>query len=231
MNVLAQIRTIEVAVQRMKADETRIQELEHRRQATADEIQDATKDLVLALAAQKGLLGLSPTEIAAVFERMELPNTAEAEGEPLAAEGSPVSVMQLGADEVADVTVGYTTHKRGPRVRLVQAIGLKRVAPNGFWSGRVDCAGLAQLIQAFPGKVKVNAVHSQSSSAAAGAPQQPEAVSKPSIEAPGADDPNPVASESREEVQPFTASIPWPRPFSTLPRRVASSAAGDDEAK
>jgi hypothetical protein len=231
MNVLAQIRNIEAAAQRMKADETRIQELEHRRQATADEIQGATKDLVLALAAQKGLLGLPPKEIAALFERIELPKAADAEGGRSGAKDGAVTVLQIGSEELADVTVEYTGYKRGRRVVLVQGIGLKRGGPNGFWSGRVDSEALAQLIQAFPDKVKVGAIHSQSKPAAAGASQPPEAVSEPSIKGPGADNLDPVAAQAREDVEPITTSISWPRPFPTLPRRVASSAIGDDEAK
>lgn len=231
MNVLAQIRNIEVAVQRMKSDETRIQELERRRQATADEIQNATKDLILTLAAQKGVLDLSPSEIAALFERMELPKAAEAEGGRSDPTDRAVSAKQIGRDEGADVTVEYTTHKRGPKVLLVQGLGLKRRPPNGFWSGRVDHEGLAQLVQAFPEKVTVNAIHSQSNPAADGATQQPKAVSEPSIEAPVGDNPDPVTARVREDVGLITTSLSWPRPFPTLPRRAAPGAVGDGEAK
>ena len=223
MNVLAQIRNIEAAAQRMKADETRIQQLQHRRQATADEIQDATRDLVLALAADKGVLDLRPTEIAALFERMELPTATEAEGGDC---GNETAGLQIGIDELVDVTVEYTSHKRGRRVALVQGLGLKRGGPNGFWSGRVDRDGLTKLIQAFPKKVKV---HARSNPAAAGAPQQPEAVSEPSIDGHAADSLDRVVAESREDAGLATTSLPWPRPFSALPRRVASSVVGDDD--
>jgi hypothetical protein len=231
MNVLAQIRTIEVAVQRMKSDETRIQELERRRQTTADEIQDATRDLILALAAEKGILRLPPAEIVTLFERIQVPRAAEAEGGRSGPKDGAHSATQIGSNQAADVTVEYTSHKRGRKVSLVQSIGLKRGGPNGFWSGRVDREGLAQLIQAFPGKVTVNAIHSQSNPAPDGAPLEPEAVSRPSIDALGADNLDVVATEVREDARSATTSVPWPRPFSTLPRRVTPGAAGDDEAK
>ena len=230
MNVLAHIRTIEVAVQRMEADETRIQELERRKQVTADEVLAATKDLVLALAAQKGLLGLAPTEIVAVFEGMELPKAAEAEAARPGLKRGAAGVMQIGADELADVTVEYTSHKRGHRVVLVQGLGLKRGGPNTFWSGRVDREGLARLIGAFPNKVKINAVHPQSKPVTAEAPKQPETVSKLSIEERGSDNMDTVAAEAQEDLKTITTSMSWPRPFPTLPRRVASGVLGDDEA-
>jgi hypothetical protein len=224
MNVLSHIRSIEIAVQRMKSDEARIQELERRKKTAADDIQNATKDLILALAAQKGVLDLPPTEIAALFERMELPKTAEAKGGRSEPEGGAVSMKQVGRDEEADVTVEYTTHKRGSKVHLVQRLGLKRRPPNGFWSGRVNYEGLAELIEAFPGKVMVNAIHSQSNPAADGATRQAEAVSEPSIEAPPAESLDPIAADGREDVGPITAPTSWPRSFPTLPRRVAPTA-------
>ena len=180
MNVLAQIRTIETATLRMKADQTRIQELEQRKQTTADEIAGATKDLVLALAAQKGLLRLSPTQIVAVFEEMMLPKVEEpvsrtSEVDNTMAPGrlavdafmdaTVEYINQLDADELVEATVEYTSYKKGlPKVALVEAVGLKRGAPFGFWSGRVDREAMARLTHAFPGKVKVKvgAIHSQS---------------------------------------------------------------------
>lgn len=267
MNVRAHIRSIETATLRMKADQTRIQELELRTQATAGEIAGATKELVLALAAEKGLLHLSPTQILAVFEEMKLPTvegpvsrTSEVDNTVvpgrLAADAfvdaTVEYVSQLDADELIDVTVEYTSYKKGlPKVALVEAIGLKRGAPFGFWSGCVDREAIARLIHTFPGKVKVKvgAIHSQSNpipvtigqvdAASEGLIKDGEATAEVggsdnelaitsqlapmetgTNSGPGADNLEFAIGRPQEEARPVATSIPRPRQFSQLPRRV-----------
>jgi hypothetical protein len=161
--------------------------------------------------------------------------------------------------------LAHDGYRRGRRVALVQKIGLKRGGPNGFWSGLVDGEELDRLVQEFPDKVKISAVHSKSTHSSTEALQQPEAVSEQSIESiekttevrveetqlavpPSASPPEKEASDLAdahrldefapadttrcEEVRPITTPIPWPRPFSTLPRRIApnATASGGEDA-
>jgi hypothetical protein len=208
------------------------------------------------LAAEKGLLRLTPAEIVAAFERMLLPKPMDAEEEGPRACESTLPSVQLGVDEVANVTVEYTGYKGGPRVALLQEIGLKRGAPKGFWSGLVDREGLDRLIQEFPNKVEINPILSQSTPLAAEAQQEIGAASErsgenfertaegPALSVPEKQGPEKAASdlpEGREPddvatqtatpaegVQPITTAIPCPRPFSALPRRVVPNAMPTD---
>lgn len=249
MNVAAQIRSIEAAAQRLKADEMRIDELKRRTQTTAGEIADAKRELVVMLAAGKGLLSLSPAEIAAAFEQLSSPKIMDAEEKVSGACDSASQSVQLGVGQVANVVVKYTGYKGGPRVALLQEIGLKRGGSKGFWSGLVDREGLDRLLQEFPTKMEINRVHSQSTPPAVEAQQEvgatfersrailegtdeqpvPSIPEKPGsekaasdlLEAGGPDDiARATSATPAKEVQPITTAIPLPRHFSGLPRRV-----------
>jgi len=251
MDIAAQVRSIETAARRLKAEEMRIDELERRRQTTASEIADAKRELVMMLAAGKGLLSLPPAEIAAAFEQLSLPKTTDAEEKDPGACDSTSHSMQLGVGQVANVMVAYTGYKGGPRVSLLQEIGLKRGGSKGFWSGLVDREGLDRLVQEFPNKVKINPIHSQSIPLAAegqheigAAPERSEENFEGTAEELGPfvrekqgreisasdllgmPEPDDVATQKAtpaEEVQPIATAVPWPRPFSALPRRVVSN--------
>lgn len=146
----------------------------------------------------------------AAFERLPLPEAIDAGGGGARANGIATPPIQLGADQVANVTVEYTSYRRGRRVALVQEIGLKRGGPNGFWFGLVDQEGLDRLIQAFPKKVKINAIHSEIIPSSAGVLQQSKAACEKSVETTGtaAEDVSEALAEPREKARPIMPPHP-----------------------
>lgn len=256
-SVAERVRTIEVAERKLSAQDQRLAELQQGRQTTADAVAVARRDLVLALAMERGLLDLPAAEIVAAFQRLEVP-TSPSQGaarSPSADSIQAVSGLQLGLDQLADITVNYTSYKRGDRVMLLQEIGLKRGGPRGFWHGRVDAAQLDRLVTAFPGKVSAAAAGSESTSAVDSATDQSMAVSETSIEAieeavdapppatertvsPEASMPKAVApadsvvqATAQPAPPPASPSTQLPRAPFSWPRRVSSGGAGSDGEK
>jgi len=225
MNSVAErVRTIEVAERKLDAQDQRLAELQRGRQTTADAVAIARRDLVLALAMERGVLDLPAAEIVAAFQRLELPvsSSARSPSEDLT---EAVSGLQLGEDQVADITVQYTSYRRGERVALLQGIGLTRGGTHGYWHGQVDAAQLDRVTKAFPGKVNVDSVHAGSTSTVNSTTDESTAASETSTEVVEVDVTPPAIERSvpHPAPQPTPTSTQLPRaPFSSWPRREAA---------
>jgi hypothetical protein len=162
----------------------------------------------------------------------------------------PVSGLQLGEDQVADITVKYTSYRRGDRVALLKGFGFTRDGTYGYWHGRVDAPQLDRVTRAFPDKVQVHSVHAESTSIVNAATDESTAVSEASTEAVEVDA-TPAAierSEPQDSVpqanapagsaaahpapQPASTSTQLPRaPFTSWPGRASTAGVGGDGEK
>jgi hypothetical protein len=238
MNSVAErVRTIEVAEKKLDAQDQRLAELQRGRQTTADAVAIARRDLVLALAMERGVLDLPAVEIVAAFQRLDLAVSwsGRSPSEDLT---EVVSALQLGKDEMAHITVQYTGYRRGERVALLQEIGLTRGGTHGYWHGQVDAAQLDRLTKAFPGKVNVDSVHAGSTLTVNSTMDESTAASETAIEVAEVD----VTPPAIERSVPQAAAHPAPQPtptsaqlprgtFSSWPRRASTGGAGSDGEK
>jgi hypothetical protein len=153
----AQIRKIQAEIDRQEACRRQIAKLERELKETDEAVRTGTETLILSLAEARGISLLTPAQILAVFDSVLVPTSEAADSRPSA---SAHAAVVDGAREIT-VAVRFGNHQ-GSKTALLKAAGLTRNGKVGEWHGRVDCATLTRLREAFRGKVTELAIHPQS---------------------------------------------------------------------
>jgi hypothetical protein len=163
-SVHAQVHAIQAHIDRGQACAREIAELEQKRGAAAELVNEGKRQLILSLAEESGVMALGPEQIVAVFANMRVSVESTRTPEAITGEGTlqpgarlaPDVDLEEGAE--ADVSIKFGNH-RSTRVALLRETGLKWNGRLGLWQGRVDREELARLQSTVPGKVSIRAIH------------------------------------------------------------------------
>jgi hypothetical protein len=157
-SAVSRTRKIEAEIRRSDARKRQIDELQRAESEGAKLIADETEALVVDLAKNRGILGLPPDRIVALFEHLPESGAPDksipAAGEDGSLEGEEAAGGLLNAGMVSNVTIKFGNNKNSQKVALLKRVGLTRNGKRGDWHGQVDPETFALLRETFGGRLQ-----------------------------------------------------------------------------
>jgi hypothetical protein len=157
-SIASRTRKIETEIRRSDARRRQIDVLQKEESEGVQMLAAETEALVVDLAKNRGILGLRPDRIVALFELLPVSGPPDesvpAAGGDGSLEGEETAGGSSNAGSVFNVTIKFGNHKNSQKVALLKSVGLTRNGKRGDWHGQVDPETFARLRETFGGRLQ-----------------------------------------------------------------------------